>query len=118
MRLDWFRRRSTTSSVGGGAGGVERDGGAGGAEGGAAATTAPWRQSSGVPPPPSRPYPAPALEFYGAAGPATDGAAEGDDDAALAAARPELDEAPVVARFHWRRGRVESEPWGRWGDYR
>lgn len=86
MRLDWFRRRSTTSSVGGGAGGVERDGGAGGAEGGAAATTAPWRQSSGVPPPPSRPYPAPALEFYGAAGPATDGAAEGDDDAALAAA--------------------------------
>jgi len=39
-------------------------------------------------------------------------------DAALAAVRPGLDVAPVVARFHWRRGRVESEPWGRWGDYR
>ena len=39
-------------------------------------------------------------------------------DAVLAAALPELDDAPVSARFHWRRGRVESEPWGRWGDYR
>jgi hypothetical protein len=39
-------------------------------------------------------------------------------DAALAAALPELDDAPVIARFHWRHGRVESEPWGRWGDYR
>ena len=39
-------------------------------------------------------------------------------DAALSAALPELDDAPVSARFHWRRGRVESEPWGRWGDYR
>jgi hypothetical protein len=38
-------------------------------------------------------------------------------DAALSAALPELDDAPVFARFHWRRGRVESEPWGRWGEY-
>ena len=35
-------------------------------------------------------------------------------DAAQTAAHPELEGAPVVARFHWRRGRVESEPWGRW----
>lgn len=37
-------------------------------------------------------------------------------DAALSEAHPGLDEAPVVAHFHWRRGRVESESWGRWGD--
>jgi hypothetical protein len=36
-------------------------------------------------------------------------------DAALTAAHPELGRAPVVARFHWRHGRVESEDWGRWG---
>jgi hypothetical protein len=35
-------------------------------------------------------------------------------DAALSAAHPELRAAPVVARFHWRRGRVESEDWGSW----
>jgi hypothetical protein len=39
----------------------------------------------------------------------------GYGDRAFAEAHPELDDAPVVARFHWRRGRVESEPWGRWG---
>ena len=35
-------------------------------------------------------------------------------DAAQTAAHPGLAGAPVVARFHWRRGRVESEDWGRW----
>lgn len=39
-------------------------------------------------------------------------------DAPLSAAEPGLDDAPVIARFHWRRGRVESEPWGRWGEWR
>ena len=39
----------------------------------------------------------------------------GYGDRAFTEAHPELDDAPVVARFHWRRGRVESEPWGRWG---
>ncbi len=37
-------------------------------------------------------------------------------DAPLSAAHPELADAPVIARFHWRRGREEQEPWGRWGD--
>lgn len=36
-------------------------------------------------------------------------------DAALTAAHPEVRDAPVVARFHWRRGREELEDWGRWG---
>lgn len=36
-------------------------------------------------------------------------------DAGLTAALPEVREAPVVARFHWRRGRAEREDWGRWG---
>jgi hypothetical protein len=39
-------------------------------------------------------------------------------DRAFAEAHPELDEAPVVARFHWRSGRDDREPWGRWGDWR
>lgn len=36
-------------------------------------------------------------------------------DRALAEAHPGLGDAPVVAWFHWRRGRLESEPWGSWG---
>ena len=36
-------------------------------------------------------------------------------DRALAKAHPQLCDASVVALFHWRRGRVESEPWGCWG---
>ncbi|HET6494949.1 MAG TPA: staygreen family protein [Thermoleophilia bacterium] len=36
-------------------------------------------------------------------------------DRVFAKAHPELDDAPVIARFRWRSGRVESEPWGRWG---
>ena len=39
-------------------------------------------------------------------------------DGALADAHPELDDAHVVAWFHWRRGRDESEAWGCWGDWR
>jgi len=39
-------------------------------------------------------------------------------DEAFAEAHPELDDAPVVAWFHWRAGRDESEAWGRWGDWR
>lgn len=39
-------------------------------------------------------------------------------DRGLAEAHPRLDEAPVVARFHWRRGREERERWGHWGDGR
>ena len=35
-------------------------------------------------------------------------------DAAQTAAHPQLEGAPVVARFHWRRGRLESEDWGHW----
>lgn len=35
-------------------------------------------------------------------------------DRAFADAHPELDDAPVVAWFRWRHGRVQSEPWGRW----
>ena len=38
----------------------------------------------------------------------------GHGDRVFAGAHPELDGAPIIARFHWRRGRVESEPWGRW----
>jgi hypothetical protein len=37
-------------------------------------------------------------------------------DAGLSASHRGLGDAPVVARFHWRRGRVESEDWGRWGE--
>jgi len=32
-----------------------------------------------------------------------------------AGAHPELVGAPVVARFHWRRGREDRESWGTWG---
>jgi len=39
-------------------------------------------------------------------------------DQALAEANPELDHAPVIAQFRWRDGHVDSEPWGRWGDWR
>ena len=39
-------------------------------------------------------------------------------DRSLAAAHPGLDEAPVIARFKWRDGRADDEPWGRWGDWR
>lgn len=38
-------------------------------------------------------------------------------DRELAVPHPELHEAPVIARFHWRRGRDESEPWGCWGAF-
>ncbi len=38
-------------------------------------------------------------------------------DRALTEAHPGLDAAPVVARFHWRGGRQESEQWGRWGEW-
>lgn len=38
-------------------------------------------------------------------------------DAAFAAAHPELEDAEVVARFHWRKKRETRESWGRWGDY-
>ena len=37
-------------------------------------------------------------------------------DTAFVAAHPELDGSPVLARFHWRRGRELREPWGHWGD--
>jgi hypothetical protein len=37
-------------------------------------------------------------------------------DRAFADAHPELDGAPIIARFSWRHGRVESEPWGQWGE--
>ncbi len=39
-------------------------------------------------------------------------------DGLFAAAHPELDQAPVIARFHWRDDRRDAEPWGTWGDYR
>jgi hypothetical protein len=39
-------------------------------------------------------------------------------DGAFAEAHPELDQAPVVARFHWRDDRRDTEPWSTWGDYR
>ena len=39
-------------------------------------------------------------------------------DGALSEAHPELDEAPVIARFHWRDDRRDAEPWGTWGAYR
>jgi hypothetical protein len=37
-------------------------------------------------------------------------------DRGLATAHPEVADAAVVARFHWRGGREESESWGRWGE--
>jgi hypothetical protein len=37
-------------------------------------------------------------------------------DRALADAHPELDNAPVIARFHWRGKREEAESWDRWSD--
>jgi len=39
-------------------------------------------------------------------------------DRALVEANPELDDAPVVAIFGWRRGRVTEESWGSFGDWR
>jgi hypothetical protein len=39
-------------------------------------------------------------------------------DGGLAAAHPEMDDAPVLAHFTWRDGRVDAEPWGAWGDWR
>ena len=39
-------------------------------------------------------------------------------DGVFAEAHPELDQAPAVARFHWRDDRRDTEPWGAWGDYR
>lgn len=39
-------------------------------------------------------------------------------DRGLTEAHPMLDDAPVVARFTWRDGRVTSEEWGRFGDWR
>lgn len=39
-------------------------------------------------------------------------------DRALAESHPELDTAPVIARFHWRGGREETERWGLWGEWR
>ena len=39
-------------------------------------------------------------------------------DRALCEAHPELDDSLVIARFHWRGGREECEPWGSWGDWR
>jgi len=38
-------------------------------------------------------------------------------DRAFAAAHPELEQAPVVARFRWRDRRDDCEAWGRWGDW-
>ena len=35
---------------------------------------------------------------------------------AFTGAHPELVGAPVLARFHWRRGREECESWGTWGN--
>lgn len=35
-------------------------------------------------------------------------------DRAFTGAHPEIVGAPVLARFHWRRGREEREPWGSW----
>lgn len=39
-------------------------------------------------------------------------------DRALIEQQPELDEAPVEVKFHYRRRAPESEDWGRFGDYR
>jgi hypothetical protein len=39
-------------------------------------------------------------------------------DRVLAEAHPGLDDASILAWFHYRGGRRESEPWGRWGDWR
>jgi len=36
-------------------------------------------------------------------------------DRLFSQAHPELDDAPVIARFEWRDGRSDSEQWGRWG---
>ena len=36
-------------------------------------------------------------------------------DRLFSQAHPELAHAPVVARFDWRDGRDDTEPWGRWG---
>lgn len=41
----------------------------------------------------------------------------GTADARLLAEHPELADAEVIARFHWRRGRSESESWGRLSDW-
>lgn len=39
-------------------------------------------------------------------------------DSALTSTHPELEGAPIVAHFHWPRGREESEAWGTWGERR
>jgi hypothetical protein len=39
-------------------------------------------------------------------------------DSLLAAAYPAAERAPVIARFRWRDGRADDEPWGTWGDWR
>ena len=39
-------------------------------------------------------------------------------DSLLAAAYPAVETAPVIARFTWRDGRADDEPWGMWGDWR
>ena len=36
-------------------------------------------------------------------------------DRLFSRAHPELDDAPVIARFIWRDGRDDTELWGRWG---
>jgi hypothetical protein len=38
-------------------------------------------------------------------------------DARLLAKHPDLAHAEVIAHFHWRRGRVETESWGRLSDW-
>lgn len=37
-------------------------------------------------------------------------------DQDLSRAHPDLERAPIVACFHWRRGRRECESWGLWGE--
>ena len=39
-------------------------------------------------------------------------------DRLLAEANPVLDKAPIIAKFCWRGGRIDSEPWGQWGESR
>lgn len=41
----------------------------------------------------------------------------GHGDREFLEAHAELAEAPVIACFHWRRGRKEYEPWGRLADW-
>ena len=37
-------------------------------------------------------------------------------DRLFSQAHPELADAPVIARFDWRDGRDDTEPWGTWGE--